>query len=366
MATIDRGPPGDAAAARSGPLAQHNRTRPPELAQHDPAPAHELMQHSQAAAHELAQHDRAQPHELTRHNPAPGHELTQHDRAPAQQNRALAHELTQHDRAQQIPAPGHKRTQQTPAQGDETVLHNQAPGDELAQQNHPRALEPRQHNPAAGQHNPAPPGYLPRPKPRRPIGAFRHWLFAVNLAGGLFLAGALLAPLSAALGWPSVACALYATYHFTCHQWAFRSFFLFGQQPVYAQQQLVELGLDPFTFVGSPPLGWKLAFCERDLAIYLGLLIVGLLYARRRHLQPAGFLPYTVLILPMALDGFTQLFGWRESTWELRVSTGLLFGLASAWLVLPRLDASFGLQPRASGYAPATACEPLSPPPPRE
>jgi uncharacterized membrane protein len=167
------------------------------------------------------------------------------------------------------------------------------------------------------------------------------------------------------LGWPSVAGALYAAYHFTCHQWAFRSFFLFGQQPVYGQQQLVDLGLDPFTFVGSPTLGWKLAFCERDLAIYLGLLIVGLLYARRRHLQPAGFLPYTVLILPMALDGFTQLFGWRESTWELRVSTGLLFGLASAWLVLPRLDASFGLQPRAAGYAPATACEQLSPQPPR-
>ena len=275
----------------------------------------------------------------------------------AQQNRAPAHELAQHN-----PATAHERTQHNPAQGE---LHNQAPGDELAPQNQAPALELRQNNPAPGQHDPAPLGYLPRPKPPRPIGAFRHWLFAVNLAGGLFLAGALLAPLSAALGWASVAGALYAAYHFTCHQWAFRSFFLFGQQPVYGQQQLVDLGLDPFTFVGSPTLGWKLAFCERDLAIYLGLLIVGLLYARRRHLQPAGFLPYTVLILPMALDGFTQLFGWRESTWELRVSTGLLFGLASAWLVLPRLDASFGLQPRAAGYAPASACEQLSPPPPR-
>ena len=254
MATIDRGPPGDAAAVPSGPLAQHNR--------------------------------------------APAHELTQHDPAP-------------------------------------------------------------------GQHDPASSGHLPRPTSPRSVGAFRHWLLAVNLACGLFLAGALLAPVLAALGWDSAAGALYAAYHFTCHQWAFRSFFLFGPQPVLTQQQLVELGLDPFTFVGSSTLGWKLAFCERDLAIYLGLLIVGLLYARRRDLQTAGFLLYIVLILPMALDGFTQLFGWRESTWELRVSTGLLFGLASAWLVLPRLDASFGLQPHAAGYAPATACERLSPEPPR-
>ena len=103
-----------------------------------------------------------------------------------------------------------------------------------------------------------------------------------------------------------------------------------------------------------------MAFCERDLAIYVGLLLVGVLYARNRDLKPAGFLLYGVLILPMALDGFTQLFGWRESTWELRVATGLLFGLASAWLVLPRLDASFGLRPAASQYAPDGTCEPVS------
>jgi uncharacterized membrane protein len=160
----------------------------------------------------------------------------------------------------------------------------------------------------------------------------------------------------------SAADALYAAYHFTCHQWAFRSFFFFGPQPVsvYSQQTLADQGIDPFGFVGNPDLGWKLAFCERDLAIYVGLLAVGLVYARRRAMQPAGFVLYGVLILPMAVDGFTQLFGWRESTWELRVATGLLFGLASAWLVLPRLDASFGLVPAASQYAPEAQCERVS------
>ena len=174
---------------------------------------------------------------------------------------------------------------------------------------------------------------------------FRHWLLTVNTALGVFLGGALAAPVLAALGWRSAAETLYVIYHFTCHQWAFRSFFLFGPRPlaVYSQQQLADLGTDPFTFVGSPDFGWKLAFCERDLAIYFGLLTVGLLYVRRRNLRHVSFLAYGMLILPMALDGFTQLFGWRESTWELRVVTGLLFGLASAWLLLPRLDASFGL-----------------------
>jgi uncharacterized membrane protein len=193
--------------------------------------------------------------------------------------------------------------------------------------------------------------------------AFRHWLATLNTALAIFVAGALAAPILAVLGWRSVADPIYAAYHFTCHQWAFRSFFLFapGQPPLttYSQQQLADLGTDPFSFIGAPDLGWKMAFCERDLAIYVALLAAGLYYAHQRDLRPASFVVYGILILPMALDGFTQLFGWRESTWELRVMTGLLFGLASAWLVLPRLDAAFGLRPVPRRYSPEASCEPI-------
>src|SRR5260370_19730586 len=105
--------------------------------------------------------------------------------------------------------------------------------------------------------------------------AFRHWLLALNAALCAFLVGAFAAPILMAAGWRPAADALYAAYHLTCHQWAFRTFFLFGQQQpisIYDQQQLTDLALDPFTFVGNPSLGWKMGFCERDLAIYLGLL----------------------------------------------------------------------------------------------
>ncbi|MDQ6675352.1 MAG: DUF2085 domain-containing protein [Chloroflexota bacterium] len=190
--------------------------------------------------------------------------------------------------------------------------------------------------------------------------ALRHWLALLNLALGAFVAGAVAAPALAAAGWASAAAGLYAAYHLTCHQWGFRSFFLFGPQAAYNQQQLSELRVDPFGVVGGEGLGWKMAVCERDLAIYAGLLLVGLAFARWRRLRPTGLGQYGLLILPMALDGFTQLFGWRESTWELRVLTGALFGLASAWLVLPRIDASFGLAPAGRGYAPDAACEQLS------
>ncbi|HEV7665342.1 MAG TPA: DUF2085 domain-containing protein [Chloroflexota bacterium] len=192
--------------------------------------------------------------------------------------------------------------------------------------------------------------------------ALRHWLLSLNLLLGLLIAGAFAAPILAAVGLAQAAESLYAAYHLICHQWPFRTFFLFGPQPIYDQADLVAQNLDPFRFLGDQAHGWKMGFCERDLAIYVGLLAVGLFYAHHRHLRPAGFAPYAVLILPMAVDGFTQLFGWRESTWQLRASTGLLFGVASGWLVLPRLDPAFGRPVFPAAYAPDNdACDPLPP-----
>jgi len=120
----------------------------------------------------------------------------------------------------------------------------------------------------------------------------RHWLFAVNAAVGAFVGGAILAPLLAMLGWLAPAAALYAAYHMTCHQWAFRTFFLFGPSAVYSSEQLDTLGIDPFSFIGNTSLGWKMAFCERDLAMYGALLIAGLWFAAHRQARPLSFAAY--------------------------------------------------------------------------
>jgi len=179
-----------------------------------------------------------------------------------------------------------------------------------------------------------------------------HWLFPLNAAVAVFVGGALAAPLLEMAGWQAASDAVYAAYHLTCHQWAFRSFFLLGGQSVYSIDQLQQLGVDPFGFDGSSDLGWKMAICERDIAIYVGTLAAGLWYARARPIPPLSLKLYCLLILPMALDGFTQLFGWRESTWQLRVLTGLLFGAASVWLLYPRFDAALATQ----RYARESAC----------
>jgi len=179
-----------------------------------------------------------------------------------------------------------------------------------------------------------------------------HWLLGLNIVVGVFIAGALLAPALALSGAQSTSDALYTAYHLTCHQWAFRSFFLFGDQAVYSIDQLQQLGVDPFAFVGQPATGWKMAICERDIAIYASALVAGVVFALRRATPPLSMKVYALLILPMAIDGFSQLFGWRESTWQLRVLTGVLFGAASGWMLYPRFDAALSLQ----RYAPENAC----------
>ena len=67
-----------------------------------------------------------------------------------------------------------------------------------------------------------------------------------------------------------------------CHQWAFRSYFLFGPDATYGPDDARDLvgPQEMYRFVGSPDLGYKVAFCERDVAIYLSVLIAGLAYAR--------------------------------------------------------------------------------------
>ena len=170
-----------------------------------------------------------------------------------------------------------------------------------------------------------------------------RWLAVANLAVAAFVGLPLLAPMLLAYGFAGPANAIYGAYQLVCHQWAFRSYFLFGAQPTYAFGDLALLVCAEHAhgYLGSPELGYKVAFCERDVAIYAAVLLAGLAYGRlRARVRPLGLVPYAALILPMAVDGFTQLFGWRESSVELRTLTGALFGLASVWLVYPRVDAA--------------------------
>jgi uncharacterized membrane protein len=112
-------------------------------------------------------------------------------------------------------------------------------------------------------------------------------------------------------------------------------------------------------FVGNEQMGYKMALCERDMAIYVSVLLTGLLYGllrRRMTIRPLPIWAFLIIGLgPIALDGFSQLFSQylvvlapqalaflplRESSPFLRTLTGALFGFALVWLTYPHIDAS--------------------------
>jgi uncharacterized membrane protein len=176
----------------------------------------------------------------------------------------------------------------------------------------------------------------------------RRWLALANAAIFVYAGLPFLPPVFMHYGLTLPADLIYKVYSLTCHQLAYRTFFFFGAQPVYAIDGLQSaLGVtnpanDIFywrDFIGNPQLGYKMAWCERDAAIYLAMLLTGILFSLlRSHLKPLNWRIYLLIITPMAIDGFTQLFGFRESDWLLRTITGVLFGFGSIWLVYPYVE----------------------------
>jgi uncharacterized membrane protein len=176
----------------------------------------------------------------------------------------------------------------------------------------------------------------------------KHWLLFVNLVIAVYGGLPLLAPILMGLGYAWPAKIIYTFYGSQCHQLPQRSFFLFGPQLAYSLETLQEL-LGPEmladdslarAFTGNPALGYKMAYCQRDTAMYSSMLLAGMLFGLVRHrLRPLPFVIYLVLLAPWAVDGLAQFLGFYESTWQLRTITGSLFGLATVWLAYPYLEA---------------------------
>jgi len=175
-----------------------------------------------------------------------------------------------------------------------------------------------------------------------------HWLAVVNLAMVIFIIPIILYPAFMATGnstLVSIAGVIHAAYHATCHQLPDRSLFLFG---------------------------YEMAVCSRCFAIYASFLAGGIMfYFLRNKLKPFSIIFYVILCIPMAIDGFSQLFGvpiprgigpgwqliWTElSNNGLRVITGAIFGLGSALFVFPYMQQVFEMESEpgnTSGPAPA-------------
>lgn len=203
----------------------------------------------------------------------------------------------------------------------------------------------------------------------------RHYLALLNLVMFLYVGLPVLAPVLMTGGATIPANVIYTMYKPLCHQFGFRSFFLFGEQTYYPLAEAGIAGVKTFEqatgitgvqdptgfarfearqYVGNEVVGYKMALCERDMAIYGAILLFGIVYSLTgRRIRPLHWMLWILIGMgPIGLDGFSQLFSqmewawlasilpYRESTPFLRVFTGALFGFATAWFAYPAIEAS--------------------------
>ena len=200
-----------------------------------------------------------------------------------------------------------------------------------------------------------------------------HYLALFNFVLFLYVGLPFAAPVLMKEGATGAARAIYTIYSPLCHQLAFRSWFLFGEQAYYPRSLAnisgvstyeAMMGLNPAAdektdtfifdarnFIGNDQVGYKVALCERDVAMYGALLLFGLIFAMTgKKIKPVKWYAWLAIgLVPIAVDGFSQLPGLivglpdiinRESTPFLRTLTGVLFGLMTAWYLYPLIEAS--------------------------
>lgn len=149
----------------------------------------------------------------------------------------------------------------------------------------------------------------------------RHWLGLVNGILAAYIGLAVAVPIGFAAGLTGPASAVFRAYRFAC-----------DELPTHS------------LFIG----GYQICLCQRCLAIYTSMLLFGLGLAYVRSHRPIRSISWQVWLLsmlPMALDGGTQFFGWRESNVWLRLLTGIIFGIGTGWFMLAHIEEAASDEP---------------------
>src|SRR5205085_6975573 len=120
-----------------------------------------------------------------------------------------------------------------------------------------------------------------------------HWATMITYVLGVLVFAALSVPFLSYFGLDGISKQIFFALHLVCAQIPSHSFYIFGHQ---------------------------LGMCARNFSIYSSMFATCLVFVlSKKRLPGIPWWLWALLILPIALDGTTQMFGLRESTWELRV-----------------------------------------------
>lgn len=205
----------------------------------------------------------------------------------------------------------------------------------------------------------------------------RNWLKLFNILFAIFFGVPWLAPVFMNWGWESAAQAIYFIYSPLCHQFPQRSYFLFGDQAMYSLDDIAKVWpnttnpLELRQFIGTPEMGWKIAWSDRMVSMYGGILIGSLLVsAFQNWIKQISLWWLPIVMIPMGVDGLTHavsdLFGFQDGfryhnswlgsltgqlfeqafyvgnaigsfNWWMRLLSGLIFGIGITYIILSNI-----------------------------
>lgn len=211
-----------------------------------------------------------------------------------------------------------------------------------------------------------------------------HWIIPVSALVGIYAGLPIMAPVFMHIGWVGVGKVIYFIYSWQCHQLPERSFFLFGHQLTYSLAEIQKAWQYTTNanilrqFTGNAEMGWKIAWSDRMVSMFVSLWLAGLIWwPARRHIRPLPLWGLGLFLLPMILDGTSHLvsdlagigYGFRDANlwlatltghifspsfysgdaWGsfnslMRLLTGILFGIGIVWYTYPYLNKIFALQ----------------------
>lgn len=209
---------------------------------------------------------------------------------------------------------------------------------------------------------------------------FRRWLLIFSILMGVLIILPFLAPVFMYLGWEGPGKAIYTMYSFLCHQLPQRSFFLFGPKFTYSIPEVladspgtVPTLLSLRKYIGSPELGWKVAWSDRMVSMYVSVWVFAILWGKfGKRLPRLPWWGLVLFLLPIAVDGTTHFISeitgtgfrfhnlwlvhltrnifspsfyageaWGSFNSIARLATGVSFGIGVVWFGFPYLDKEF-------------------------
>jgi hypothetical protein len=210
----------------------------------------------------------------------------------------------------------------------------------------------------------------------------RHWFVVIITMLLVLVALPWLAPAFMRIGWVDVGRAIYSVYSFLCHQLPQRSFFLFGERFTYPLPEIQaawQITSDPLIlrqFIGTPEMGYKVAWSDRMISVYTSIPLAAMIWwSVRGRLRALPLWGFALFALPIVLDGGSHMVSdlsgidvgfragnawlaqltsnafpaafyagdaWGSFNSIVRLVTGILFGVGLVWTAFPRLLAELG------------------------